>query len=147
MKLVSVSLQAVDQQWLYFSAAAVQCFTRGSYLPRDWTCVSCTGRRILYHWATWEFHVALPKAITLVIWLPTIRTLSLSPAFGRWLFPWPLQVTAPVVAWGMGWKGRRWEVGRLLENTCRQEIVGIWSNQWKVGQRKQDRNNMHLKYI
>ena len=29
---------------------------RGSSLPRDWTCiswVSCTGGRILYHWATW----------------------------------------------------------------------------------------------
>ena len=28
--------------------------------PRDWThvsCVSCTGRRILYHWDTWGAHV------------------------------------------------------------------------------------------
>ena len=27
------------------------------FLPRDWTrvsCVSCIGRQILYHWATWE---------------------------------------------------------------------------------------------
>ena len=22
--------------------------------PRDWTCLSCLGRWILYHWATWE---------------------------------------------------------------------------------------------
>ena len=27
---------------------------RGSSWPRDWTCVSCTGRQILYHWATRE---------------------------------------------------------------------------------------------
>ena len=27
---------------------------RGSPPPRDWTCISCIGRRILYHWATWE---------------------------------------------------------------------------------------------
>ena len=27
---------------------------RVSSQPRDWTQVSCTGRRILYHWATWE---------------------------------------------------------------------------------------------
>ena len=33
-------------------------FSRGSSPPRDQTCissvVSCFGRRILYHWATWE---------------------------------------------------------------------------------------------
>ena len=27
-------------------------FSRGSSWPRDQTCVSCIGRRILYHWAT-----------------------------------------------------------------------------------------------
>ena len=26
----------------------------GSSCPRDRTCVSCAGRRVLYHWATWE---------------------------------------------------------------------------------------------
>ena len=34
-------------------------FSRGSSQPRDWTCVSCVsciGRRILYHWATREAH-------------------------------------------------------------------------------------------
>ena len=32
-------------------------FSRGSSWPRDWTpvsWVSCNGRQILYHWATWE---------------------------------------------------------------------------------------------
>ena len=32
---------------------------QGSSRPRDETpisCVSCTGRQILYHWATWEAH-------------------------------------------------------------------------------------------
>ena len=29
-------------------------FSRGSSWPRDWTYVSCIGRQILYHWATWE---------------------------------------------------------------------------------------------
>ena len=28
--------------------------SRGSSQPRDWTRVSCIGRQILYHWATWE---------------------------------------------------------------------------------------------
>ena len=27
-------------------------FTRGSSWPRNWTCISCIGRWILYHWAT-----------------------------------------------------------------------------------------------
>ena len=29
-------------------------FSRGSSRPRDQTHISCTGRQILYHWATWE---------------------------------------------------------------------------------------------
>ena len=29
-------------------------FSKGSSRPRDWTLVSCIGRQILYHWATWE---------------------------------------------------------------------------------------------
>ena len=29
-------------------------FSRGSSWPRNWTCISCTGRQILYHWATEE---------------------------------------------------------------------------------------------
>ena len=28
--------------------------SRVSTKPRDQTCISCIGRRILYHWATWE---------------------------------------------------------------------------------------------
>ena len=26
---------------------------QGSSQPRDWTCISCIDRQILYHWATW----------------------------------------------------------------------------------------------
>ena len=29
-------------------------FSKGSSGPRDWTCVSCIGRQILYYWATRE---------------------------------------------------------------------------------------------
>ena len=28
--------------------------SRGSFWPRDWTCISCFGRQILYPWATWD---------------------------------------------------------------------------------------------
>ena len=35
-------------EWVAISSS------RGSLWPRDWTRVSCIGRQILYHWATWE---------------------------------------------------------------------------------------------
>ena len=35
-------------EWVAISSS------RGSSWPRDWTHVSCNGRWILYHWATWE---------------------------------------------------------------------------------------------
>ena len=28
--------------------------SRGSTRPRDWTCFSCTGRQVLYHWTSRE---------------------------------------------------------------------------------------------
>ena len=40
--------QARVPKWVAIS------FSRGSSWPRDWTRVSCIGRRILYHWATRE---------------------------------------------------------------------------------------------
>ena len=41
-------LQARILEWVAVS------FSRGSSWPRDRTCVSCTGRRVLYQWATKE---------------------------------------------------------------------------------------------
>ena len=46
-------LQAYILEWVAIS------FSRGSSQPRDPTrlsCVSCIGRRVLYHCATWEAH-------------------------------------------------------------------------------------------
>ena len=34
-------------------------FSKRSSRPRDWTCVSCTGGKMLYHWAT-ELNLAIP---------------------------------------------------------------------------------------
>ena len=49
--------------------------SRGSSQPRDQTCVSCIGRQILYHWATWEalsWLVQLLSCVQLVAtpWIP-----------------------------------------------------------------------------
>ena len=62
-------------------------FSRGPSLPRDWTqvfCVSCTGRCILYHWATWEsFPIRSPSAkfkgklsLFILLALPVVISLS-----------------------------------------------------------------------
>ena len=40
--------QARILEWVAIS------FSRGSSKPRDQTCITCTGRQILYHWATRE---------------------------------------------------------------------------------------------
>ena len=29
-------------------------FSRGSFWPMDWKCISCIDKQILYHWTTWE---------------------------------------------------------------------------------------------
>ena len=42
--------QARILEWVAIS------FSRGSSQAWDWTCVSCTGRRILYQWPTREIH-------------------------------------------------------------------------------------------
>ena len=42
--------QARTLEWVAIS------FSRGSSRLRDWICISCIGRWILYHWATWEVH-------------------------------------------------------------------------------------------
>ena len=46
------SVQGISQarilEWVAISSS------RGSSQPRDWTCISCTVRGILYHWATFR---------------------------------------------------------------------------------------------
>ena len=43
----------------YWSGVALS-FSRGFSSPKDWTlisCISCFGRWILYHWATWKIYI------------------------------------------------------------------------------------------
>ena len=56
------SVHGISQAWKL--EWVVTSSSRGSPQPRDWTCVSfisCTGRWVLYHFATWE---ALPHPRT-----------------------------------------------------------------------------------
>ena len=47
-------LQARAPEWVAISSS------RGSFWPRDWTHMSCIGRQILYHCATWEAQLQEP---------------------------------------------------------------------------------------
>ena len=52
-------------------------FSKGFSQPRDWTCVACvsrTGRRILYHWATKESQIV--SIISIKNSILTLRSLS-----------------------------------------------------------------------
>ena len=51
--------QARILEWLAIS------FSRESSQPRDPTCISCIGRWILYHWATWKAQEFLAAAKSL----------------------------------------------------------------------------------
>ena len=55
--------------------------SRGSSQSRDWTCVSCIGRGILDHWATWEALKAIVGQQQLYQWVSSTRALS-SHLFG-----------------------------------------------------------------
>ena len=45
--------QARILEWVAISSS------RGPSQPRDQTCISCIGKWILYHWATWKAHIDL----------------------------------------------------------------------------------------
>ena len=65
-------LQAGTLEWVAVSSS------RGSSPPRDWTCVSCIGRQIIYHWATCE----APEicSLNLKFFVDSLSLCSLSPS-------------------------------------------------------------------
>ena len=84
--------QARILEWVAIS------FSRGLTQPRDQTCVSCTGRQMLYHWATREACEGGEVGTTSMgSWKwPYLSTLnSFSPILG-----------APPGCWARGTKGR-----------------------------------------
>ena len=76
-----VTLWTVDSQALLFMG-------RASFQPRDQTCVSCIGRRILYHGATKEasklncLRLILQFYKTCIFGVSDIGVLASSPACG-----------------------------------------------------------------
>ena len=49
-------LQTSILEWVAISSSRGSFWSRGSSWPRGRTHISCIGRWILYHWATWEAH-------------------------------------------------------------------------------------------
>ena len=52
-----LSHSVVTDSVTHWTVAGKKTSSRRSFWPRDWThvsCISCTGRQILYHWAIWE---------------------------------------------------------------------------------------------
>ena len=68
-------------------------FCKGSSQPRDQThsfCVSCTGKQVLHHWATWEaIH------ITVQPWPPSISR-NFSSSQSETLYPLTLTSLSPL---------------------------------------------------
>ena len=59
-------------------------FSRRSSQPRDWTHISCTGRRILYHWATRDALAdvsGMLKTLTITVLLSVSPSVSVNICF------------------------------------------------------------------
>ena len=65
-------LQARILEWVVIP------FSRGPSPPRDWTCIFCIGRQILYHWATSKAlrMFSLPINIWRIKWKQTVRVIA-----------------------------------------------------------------------
>ena len=64
-------------------------FSRGSFRPRDQTCVSCIDRQLSYHWATWESSIS---PIFIILKISGSNPCIISPDKGRigciWRHSW-----------------------------------------------------------
>ena len=80
-------LQARILKWVVISSS------RGSSRPRDRThvsCVSCIGRWILYHWATWEALVSQSRSVVSESsWLHRLYSPCNSPGQNNGVEPFP----------------------------------------------------------
>jgi len=98
--------QARILEWVTIS------FSRGSSQPRDWThvsCVSCTGRRILYYRATWE--------------APLILSLSGQHAQLAKMYWWLFSFTH---GWCGGWGSNGgYPQGTTHQQTCRKLALHV----------------------
>ena len=116
---VSGIFQAGILEWVAISAFG------GSSQPRDQThlsCVSCIGRRILYHWATWK---------GLCIWLPSPHLCNPWEPEGTWklisifaLWALPSHIFHFSFSRTSRGSGRRWRLQPLSLNEDSRPLSG-----------------------
>ena len=89
-------LQAGILEWVAISSS------RGSSQPRDQihvSCISCIGRQLLYHWATWEVSTH-PSLENQNRGFCPCFSLAASPPNWPWYFPkWPCTGWLPLFSW------------------------------------------------
>ena len=103
-------LQAGIMEWAAIS------FSRGSSWPRDWTCLSYTGRRILHHCITWEaLYICIRRALYICIHTKFIKEVQRTPGF-RFHNYW-MPTTCPT------------EYLNKLQNLRRKELSSTF-NEW-----------------
>ena len=137
----------------YWSGLAIPFF-RGSSWPRDQTCISCIGRRILYYWASWEVHDAyllqthnsictcwslcLPAPLDWVIVGTSLLGAALTWSSSHWLccFVFVLNFSGALTVqtrslWChrvlCAWQSRCWSWWDLQTTTTR-ELTSLWTS-------------------
>ena len=78
--------QARILEWVAIS------FSRGSSWPRSWThisCISCMGRWVVYHWATWEASTVWGHSKKMVVDEPGSRLSLNSKSTGALILDFP----------------------------------------------------------
>ena len=98
--------QTVILEWIAIS------YSRGSSWPRDWTCISCTGRWIPYHCTTWEARINRHKLLY-IKWASLVARLVKNPPAMRETWAWSLGWEDPleegkatyssILAWRIPW--------------------------------------------
>ena len=83
--------QARILEWVAIS------FSWGSSQPKDWTCVSCISRQILYHWTTWEAQLKVSNSSLLCI----AELCEVVPQFLYWFIH-----RRVISSWGVGYEWR-----------------------------------------
>ena len=59
-------------------------FSRGSFRPRDWTCVFCISRRIPYQWAIWEAYSRCSVQVETQKWMNKLAVSGVMKAAWCW---------------------------------------------------------------
>ena len=106
-------------------------FSRESSWPRDQTlasCVSCTGRQVLYHWASWEAHINMmhPEFSVNLLYARSSAVTSVWSSW-RWLF-----CLTEGTPWDVRYKPFFLAPNPLCRAGCSPHFILQYSVNWKI---------------